>query len=90
LLADHACLKVPSPIEIIMDTTRTSSAEWPADIHAPEPVQKWLEILFPLLDSREPDAPEKVAAMYTEDAEVHSAAGVAKGTERTSSPTSFR
>jgi hypothetical protein len=64
-----------------MDATRTSSAEWPADIHAPEPVKKWLEVLFPLLDSREHDAPERAAAMYTADAEVHGAAGVAKGTE---------
>lgn len=64
-----------------MDTTRTSGAEWPVDIQAPEPVKKWLEALFPLLDSKEPDVPERAAAMYTADAEVHGAAGVAKGTE---------
>lgn len=68
-----------------MDTTRTSGAEWPADIPAPGPVKKWLEVLFPLLDSKEPDVPERAAAMYTADAEVHGAAGVAKGTEGLSS-----
>lgn len=73
-----------------MDITRTSNAEWPTDIPAPEAVKRWLEMLFPLLDSRDAAAPETAAAMYTADAEVHGAAGVAKGTERVSSFMSTR
>ncbi|KAH8812892.1 hypothetical protein F5884DRAFT_899111 [Xylogone sp. PMI_703] len=64
-----------------MDFSRTSKAEWPSDIPAPQPVVEWLSTLFALLDLKEPDVPEKVAALYTDDAEVHSAAGIAIGKE---------
>ena len=73
-----------------MDVSRTSNAEWPSDIPAPDPVRKWLEVLLPLLDSKAPDAPHRIAALYEGDAEVHGAAGMAKGTERRSTNYPFR
>ncbi|KAH6718655.1 hypothetical protein BKA61DRAFT_668996 [Leptodontidium sp. MPI-SDFR-AT-0119] len=53
---------------------------WP-DHPAPKAVTAWVETLFSLLDSKDPSAPEKVAALYVEDAVVYGMAGKAVGTE---------
>lgn len=53
---------------------------WP-DHPAPNAVTAWVETLFSLLDSKDPSAPEKVAALYVEDAVVYGMAGKAVGTE---------
>jgi len=53
---------------------------WP-DISVPTAVKAWLESLLEQLDSKEPSAPEKAAALFTEDAEVWGMAGKALGTE---------
>ena len=53
---------------------------WP-DTSVPPPVKAWLENLLEQLDSKEPGAPEKAAALFTKDAEVWGMAGKAVGTE---------
>lgn len=51
---------------------------WP-DTPVPDAVKNWLETLYTLIDSKDPSVPERVAAMYTEDAIVYGVAGKATG-----------
>jgi hypothetical protein len=53
---------------------------WP-DISVPTAVKAWLESLLEQLDSKDLSAPEKAAALFTQDAEVWGMAGKAVGTE---------
>lgn len=68
-----------------MSLTNTIWPEHPA----PKAVITWLETLFSLLDSKDPSAPEKAAALYVEDAVVYGMAGKAVGTEGLLPPTCF-
>lgn len=54
---------------------------WPEG-QFPIAIKIWLETLFTLLDSKEPDVPQRVATLYTENAVVYGIAGKATGTAR--------
>jgi len=52
---------------------------WPEGA-VPPAVKTWLETLYTLVDSKDPSAPKRVAALYTEDAVVYGMAGKSIGT----------
>lgn len=56
-----------------------STTVWP-ELPVPNAIKTWLGTLFTLVDSKDSDAPQLVAALYSEDAIVYGMAGKATGT----------